>query len=71
MERWNSEALPRDKLKWALTQRSIVSQAREQDSCLLCCSPHVNEAALCGVCWALLDEEELKIATKWVEGSGP
>ena len=45
--------------------------ARQIDSCLLCRNPRVNEAALCEVCWAMLDDDELKLALRWLSGEGP
>ncbi len=71
MQRWNPEGILKEKLIWVLSQRALVIKAKKENSCLLCKSPKVNEAALCQVCWALLNEEELKLANKWVDGTGP
>lgn len=71
MDRLNSEGLPRDQLKLALKDRAVVEKHRKLDRCLLCCAPNVNEAALCHVCWSLLDDEELKLAQRWLIGVGP
>lgn len=67
--RYNSEGIPRDELVWALTQRRLVREARKIDSCLLCRRDGVNEAALCPICWAILDEIELTAATRWTSGA--
>ncbi|MFN3683807.1 MAG: hypothetical protein ACK41F_07700 [Fimbriimonadaceae bacterium] len=71
MERWNSEAIPRWELPTALKTRRIVQQAVRTDSCLVCRGPRVNEAGICPLCWPMLDEEELKLAERWLNGSGP
>jgi hypothetical protein len=69
--RWNSEGIPRDQLKWALTQKTMVLRARRTRQCLICCASSVNEAGLCDICWAVLDEKELELAGKWLSGVGP
>lgn len=69
--RWNPLGLPREKLLWTLQQETFVKRARDEDSCLLCCGNHVNEAGLCEICWALLGDKELQIALKWIEGRNP
>ena len=71
MERLNSEGIPRDQLLHALKDRRMVLMARKLNSCLLCRRNSVNEAGLCNVCWALLNDEELKQGTRWVAGVGP
>lgn len=71
MERWNSEGLPRDSLAWALRQARFVMAARAEDRCLLCRREEVNEAGLCRPCMALLDDEELDLATRWLSGVAP
>lgn len=71
MERWNSEGIPRETLLWALTQKRFIVRAIQDDACLLCKSSKVNEAGICEVCWALLNEEELKCANLWLSGAGP
>lgn len=71
MERWNSEAIPREELAWALGRPDIVRAARRIDKCLLCRAPHVNEAGLCPTCWAILDEPDLTLAQRWLSGVGP
>lgn len=71
MERWNSEAIPRQDLAWALGRPDIVRTARRIDRCLLCRAPHVNEAALCASCWAILDEPDISIAQEWMTGARP
>ena len=45
--------------------------ARKADACLLCKNPRVNEAALCEVCYSALDDDELRLATRWLAGLGP
>jgi hypothetical protein len=71
VERLNSEAIPRDKLMLALRNRRLVMEHRKLDKCLLCCSPDVNESALCIVCWSLLSDEEYKLGERWLCGVGP
>lgn len=71
MDRLNSEGIARHKLKVALSDRPTVLSARRTDTCLLCRRPRVNEAGLCDVCWALLDDDELRLAGKWLMGQGP
>ncbi len=71
MDRINAQGLPRDQLLFALTQRRIVRQARKEDACLLCRQERVNEAGLCEYCIAILDEDEMKLAERWMNGSGP
>jgi hypothetical protein len=71
MSRFNSEGVPRDALLWTLTQRDKVMRARKLDSCLLCCSPKVNEGGLCDKCMAIVTKEELKLVEKWMAGVGP
>jgi hypothetical protein len=71
MERWNEEGIPRESLLWALTQPRLVSEHRRIDRCMLCRRPRVNEAALCDVCHATLDHQELDQAEKWLAGIGP
>jgi hypothetical protein len=69
--RFNSEGIERDKLTWVLGQTKLVQTARKIDSCLLCRRNGVNEAGLCSVCWATLDDKELEKATRWTTGVGP
>ncbi len=71
MERWNSEAIPRDQLRWALSNAEVIRKARRVGRCLLCRRDEVNEAALCQVCWALLSDEELAAASRWLIGVAP
>jgi len=71
VDRVNSHGIPRHQLLWSLGQVKHVNKARREDSCLLCCTKRVNEAGLCDVCYALLDDEELKAAEKWLSGVGP
>ncbi len=55
----------------ALKTPRIVLQAVRTDSCLVCRGPKVNEAGICPLCWPMLSEEELKLAERWLNGSGP
>lgn len=71
MERVNSEGILRSDLRWVLTQSRLVHAARRIDTCLLCRRRRVNEAGLCDVCHATLTDEELKLAEKWLRGTGP
>lgn len=67
----NSQGVPKEQLAWVLTQRRFVLQARKRDRCLLCCGPNVNESGLCEVCIPLLPEDELRLAERWMAGTGP
>lgn len=67
-DRLNPEGIPRSDLIWALTERRFVRMARRLDKCLLCRRGQVNESGICGVCWATLEEDELKLALKWLSG---
>lgn len=71
MDRLNGEGIPRDNLLLALRDRRAVTGARRIDACLLCRNPRVNEAGLCESCYAMLDGEELRLATRWLAGVGP
>ena len=72
MERLNPEGIPRDDLRYALTQRRFVMSARRMNSCMLCKRIGVNETGLCEVCYGLLDDpEELRLANRWLTGEGP
>lgn len=70
-DRLNSEGLRRDQLKFALGQRRFVMTARRLNQCLLCKRDGVNEAGLCNVCYALIDDEETRLANRWLTGEGP
>ncbi|AIE88140.1 hypothetical protein [Fimbriimonas ginsengisoli] len=69
--RLNSEGIRRDELAFTLRNRYKVQSARRIDACLLCRRPHVNEAALCDVCYSTLEGEELELATCWLRGTAP
>ena len=71
MDRLNPEGVPRSHLLFTLKDLKKVMVARRFDKCLLCCRGGVNEAGLCQVCWALLDEAELKQGERWLAGVGP
>ena len=72
MERLNSEGIPRASLKFALSKTSQVMTARRINKCLLCRSKGVNEAGLCEVCYALIqDPEEQRLIGRWLTGEGP
>ena len=71
MDRINATGLRREQLVWALTQNRLVSAARKEDSCLLCRSQRVNEAGVCVVCFSMLTDDELKLARRWLAGTGP
>ncbi len=69
--RINGTGLKREDLAWALGRPDYVAQARKNNFCLLCREPHVNEAGLCKVCYSLLEDHELKLATQWLSGLRP
>lgn len=71
MERSNSEGILHSELGFALRNRRMVTVARRINSCLLCRRHGVNEAGLCDVCYALLDEEMIVLAGRWLSGLGP
>jgi hypothetical protein len=56
---------------WTLSQRRLVNKAIKEDACLLCRTGGVNEAALCDACYALLNDDELRAAERWLSGVGP
>ncbi|MEA2553739.1 MAG: hypothetical protein QOJ65_1915 [Fimbriimonadaceae bacterium] len=70
-DRLNSEGIRRDQLTWALRQRRVVGTARRINSCLLCRRIGVNESGLCEVCFSLLNDEESRLAGRWMSGEGP
>jgi len=72
VERINSEGIPRATLKFALSKTIIVMRARRTDLCMLCRHKGVNEAGLCEVCYASIqDPEEHRLIGKWLSGEGP
>lgn len=71
MDRWNSEAMPRDQIAYALTRRDWVRVAVRTDACLICKGPKVNEAGICSVCVATLTDVEIQLVEKWMSGVGP
>ncbi|MFY9235070.1 MAG: hypothetical protein WAO58_11505 [Fimbriimonadaceae bacterium] len=71
MYRLNSEAIPRKDLALALRNRRLVREFRRIDKCVLCRRVGVNEAALCDVCYSLLNDEEAPLAEAWLRGGGP
>lgn len=70
-DRLNSEGIRREELRWVLTQRRMVLTARRINSCLLCRRIGVNESGLCEVCFSLLDDDESRLAGRWISGEGP
>lgn len=71
MDRLNPIGLPRDELAYTLTQSRFVMRARRTNSCLLCRKAGVNEAGLCDSCYVMLNDEELRLAERWLGGRGP
>ena len=71
VDRLNPEGIPRNQLAFVLTQPRRVLEARRIDACLLCRRQGVNEAALCEVCYAMLDGAEQSLATRWTSGGAP
>ena len=71
MDRVNAQGIQRHQLTWTLTQKRLVKKARRENACLLCRAKGVNEAALCDLCHALLNDEELRLAERWLAGVGP
>jgi len=72
IERWNSEGIARHLLAVTLRTPREVTRARRIDSCLLCRRGGVNQAGLCEICTALVqDPEELELIQRWQRGEGP
>ena len=71
MARWNSEGIRQEDLAWALGQKHIVPMYVRMDSCMLCRAQRVNEAGLCRTCYSLLDNPELELAVRWMNGVAP
>lgn len=71
VERMNSEAIPMHQLILALKDPKMVPEFRRIDRCLLCRRQRVNEAALCESCWALLGDDEIRQAERWLNGGQP
>lgn len=71
MLRWNAEGLPRNQLIWALSRPDIVGRFRRINSCMLCMARDVNEAALCEVCYGMLEGDELNAAVDYMAGVRP
>lgn len=71
MDRLNSQGIPRQQLLWTLGQRRHVLKALKEDACLLCRKGGLNEAGLCDMCYALLNDNELSAAERWLSGVGP
>lgn len=71
MDRYNHEGIARRDLPLALKNARLVFTHRRIDSCLLCRRMRVNEAALCSVCYSLLEGEEFRLANRWLTGEGP
>jgi hypothetical protein len=71
VDRLNSEGIRRQDLSFTLKNPLKVRDARRIDACLLCRRPRVNEAGLCDVCYASLEDDELYLATCWLRGTAP
>lgn len=71
MDRLNSEGISRRDLTFVLCQARMVATARRLRSCLLCRNGPVNEAGLCDSCYALLNDEEFRLAQRWLTMEGP
>lgn len=69
--RVTSTGLRPDQLPWALQKPDLVETARANDSCLLCRAGNVNEAGLCKVCMSMLDDQNHRLAERWLSGSAP
>ena len=67
MDRDNAEGVRRKDLEWMLKRPDLVAERRAKGQCFLCCSPRVNEAALCDGCTSLLSEAEVRLVTRWME----
>jgi hypothetical protein len=68
MRRLNSEGIERENLRDALDNERLVRTARIKGTCLLCRGAPVTAAGLCEGCLANLTDEEIAVATPWVDG---
>lgn len=71
MDRYNHEGIARGDLPLALRDARLVRSYRRLDSCMLCRRMKVNEAALCAVCFSMLEGDEYRLANRWLTGEGP
>lgn len=67
----NAEGIPRKDLSWVLKRPDLVKTAKRIDKCLLCRRSNVNDAGLCDICTAALDDAEIKLVERWMRGDGP
>jgi hypothetical protein len=69
MRRMNSEGIERSRLVDVLLDGRLVREARRRGMCLLCRGRPVSDAGLCEGCLANLTDDELRIATPFIEGT--
>lgn len=70
-DRLNSEGIWRGDLLLTLKTPHLVRAAIAKGRCLLCQRPNLNAAGLCDVCYSQLQGEELRIATRYMDGLVP
>ena len=68
MRRLNSEGIDRMNLRHALNDGKLVRAARQRGMCMLCRGRPVTSAGLCEGCLASLTDEEIRLATPWIDG---
>ena len=68
MRRLNSEGIERINLRDALSDGKLVRAARQRGMCMLCRGAPVTSAGLCEGCLANLTDEEIRLATPWMDG---
>jgi hypothetical protein len=69
MRRMNSEGIERSRLRDVLVDGRLVREARLRGMCLLCRGRPVTSAGLCEGCLANLTDEEIRLATPFIEGT--
>lgn len=69
MRRMNSEGIERSRLVDVLSDGRLVREARLRGMCLLCRGKPVTDAGLCEGCLANLTDDEIRLATPFIEGT--
>lgn len=63
----NSEGIERSRLADVLADGRLVREARLRGMCLLCRGKPVTDAGLCEGCLANLTDDEIRLATPFIE----
>jgi hypothetical protein len=69
MRRFNSEGIERRRLADVLVDGRLVREARIRGACMLCKGRPVTDAGLCEGCLASLTDDEIRLATPFIEGT--